>query len=95
MSIPGIDWEEEKEPRQEVPQETPEESIGKLLKWLKAWWVLLFALSACSELTPKQWTYTVAGVLVVGAITAHELSNGNHHRCPQNNCGTLVQIPYP
>lgn len=58
--------------------------------------IALLALSACAEMTPKQkkWTTIAASVLVVGAVTAHELDNGGKKNpCPTNDCGHMVQIP--
>lgn len=55
--------------------------------------VLACVLSAC-EMTPKEkkWVEIGVAVLVVGA--AIEIADGNHHRkC--DNCGHLVEIPFP
>lgn len=41
--------------------------------------LLLFSLTACSDLTPKQLLAIGAGVLLVGYQTSREMSNGNHH----------------
>lgn len=60
---------------------------------MKSLIVLCALLAGCADFTPKQWAYITAGVLITGALTAQELNNGNHHRC--DNCGTLVQVPYP
>lgn len=55
--------------------------------------LLLACLSACS-LTPRQWTQVAVGVAITGYVASRELANGHHRRndCPQDNCGTLVQV---
>lgn len=58
--------------------------------------IAVLSLSACAEMTPKEkkWTYIAAGVVVAGAIAAHELDNGGKKDpCPRDDCGHLVQIP--
>jgi len=58
--------------------------------------IALLSLVAGCAMTPteKKWTTVAVGVVVVGAIAAHELDNGGRKNpCPTNDCGHLVQIP--
>ena len=41
--------------------------------------VALILLAGCG-MTPKQWAYVGAGVLVTGIVASRDLSNGNHQR---------------
>lgn len=57
----------------------------------------VFSMAGCADMTPreKKWTYIAAGVVVAGAVAAHELDNGGRKDCPRNDCGHLVEITGP
>ena len=56
--------------------------------------VLAFVLAGCSMTpTQKKWTGVAVGVLVVGAIAAHQQDHGNGGPGNTVDNGHLVEIP--
>lgn len=54
---------------------------------------LMLALTGCG-MTPTQRWMVVGGIVVAGAVAAHEMDNGGRkNNCPQDNCGHMVEIP--